>query len=202
MAKSVLGVEFGSSRIKICEVKNDAVVRFVKEDMPENIVVGGEVVAWEALADFVGSVMKANHFNTKQIHLVIPDTLTYTRRLTLPIMTAQQLKVNLPYEFHDFISDDKDNYIYDYAVVSVMKDENGSETGLDVLGVAAAKDLIEHYVELFRSRRMKLVNAAPQCLAYGCLVQKIEPELADKGFHYSRSRIFCDPDQYFLSGYF
>ena len=194
MAKNVLGIEFGSSRIKIAEMKGGSLSRFVTEDMPEHIVFNGEIVAWDALSDFLGEVMKKHHFNTKNVDVVVPDSLTYTRRLSVPLMTDAQLKVNLPYEFHDFISEDKDAYIYDYAIVGVEQDENGADVGLDVLAVAARKELIDRYCSLFRGLRMKAVMAAPQCLAYGALVRHLEPSLAEKDFiildlGYSATRI-------------
>ncbi len=182
MAKSILGFEFGSSRIKISEMKNGSLVRFVKEDMPENVVVRGEIVAWDALSELLGTVLKNNHFSSRRASLVIPDSLTYTRRLSVPLMTDAQLKVNLPYEFHDFISDDKDAYIYDYAVVGIESDENGTDTGLDVLAVAVRKDLIANYMNLFRNLKLKLVMAAPQCLAFGSLVRHIDPNLTNRDF--------------------
>ena len=52
--KNLLGIEFGSSRLKIAEVKGDKVVRFVKEDMPERIIQNGEIIAWDALQEFLG----------------------------------------------------------------------------------------------------------------------------------------------------
>ena len=194
MAKSILGIEFGSSRIKISEVKNGNVVRFVKEDMPENIIQGGEVDSWDALSEFMSQLIKKSRFGTKNVALVVPDSVTYTRRLSLPLMTAAQLKVNLPYEFRDFISDDKDAFIYDYAVVGIEQDENGTDTGLDVLAVAIRKELMENYRNLFHSLRMKLVMAAPQCLAFGSLINQIRPELSDRDFiildlGYSATRI-------------
>ena len=199
MAKNVLGIEFGSSRLKIAEVKGDRVVRFVKEDMPENIIQGGEIISWDALSDFLGQVIKKNKFGTKNVALVIPDGLTYTRRLSVPIMTEKQLKVNLPYEFHDFISDDKEAYIYDFAVVGIEQDENDNDTGLDILAVAVSKELMSNYIELFKRLRMKLVMAAPSCLSFGALMRHIEPELAtrdfailDLGYSATRINIFSD----------
>ena len=126
--KNLLGIEFGSSRLKIAEVKGDKVVRFVKEDMPERIIQNGEIIAWDALQEFLGEVFKKNKFTSKNVALVVPDTMTYTRRLSVPLMTEKQLKVNLPYEFHDFIAEGKENYIYDFAVVNVLQDENETDT--------------------------------------------------------------------------
>ena len=47
--------------------------------MPENIVLNGEVVAWDALSDFLAEILKTNRFSAKQVALVIPDSLTFTR---------------------------------------------------------------------------------------------------------------------------
>lgn len=199
MASGYLGVEFGSSRMKMAEVKNGRLVKFVKEDMPENIIRDGEIVSWDALSEFLKGVLKENKFSTNKVALVVPDNLTYTRRMTLPLMTVAQLKVNLPYEFHDFISDDKDAYIYDYAVIGIEQDENGNDTGMDVLGVAVSKELMNNYRQLFKTGRMKLMMAAPQCLAFSALVKHLNPEVAEKdyaildlGFSASRINIFSD----------
>ncbi len=182
MAKNILGIEFGSSRIKISEVKNGELVRFVAEDMPENIVFNGEVVAWDALSDFLSGVLKTNKFGAKQAALVVPESLTFTRRMSVPLMSDAQLKVNLPYEFRDFISEGKDAYIYDYAVAGIEQDENEKDAGLDVIAVAVRRDLMDHYQRLFKGLRLKLTMAAPECLAYGVLVNRLKPELAQRDF--------------------
>ena len=199
MAKGYLGIEFGSARLKMAEIKNGRLVKFVKEDMPENIIRDGEIVSWDALSEFLKGVLKENKFSTNRVALVVPDNLTYTRRMSLPLMTAAQLKVNLPYEFHDFISDEKDAYIYDYAVIGIEQDENGNDTGMDVLGVAVSKELMNNYRLLFKACRLKLMMAAPQCLAFSALVRHLNPEVAshdyailDLGFSSSRINIFSE----------
>lgn len=194
MAKKVLGIEFGSSRVKIAVVRNKRLLRFVKEDMPENVVQGGEIVSWDALAEFMRRVIRKNHLGTNEACLVIPDTLTYTRRLSVPLMNANQLKVNLPYEFHDFIAEGKENFIYDYAVVGVNQDENGIDVGLDILGVAVSRELISNYMALFKRLKLKLTMAAPQCLAFGTLMKNLDESLEDKDYiildlGYSATRI-------------
>ncbi len=37
--------------------------------------------------------------------------------LRLPLMTEEQLRLNLPYEFHDYIGDEMDKYVFDYAMI-------------------------------------------------------------------------------------
>ena len=64
MAKrSFLGVEIGNSRLKLAETKNQRLVRFATEDMPDDIVRQGEIVQWEAMADFLKDSFKKNGFS-------------------------------------------------------------------------------------------------------------------------------------------
>ena len=78
--------------------------------------------------------------------------------------------MNLPYEFHDFVQGDKDQYFYDYAVVAVgegRKGEDGKEEPptLDLLAAATRKETIAAYRRMLRLAGMKLVRAVPECQA-------------------------------------
>ena len=93
MAKrSFLGVEIGNSRLKLAETKNQRLVRFATEDMPDDIVRQGEIVQWEAMADFLKDSFKKNGFSCKNAAVVVPDSIAYTRRTRMPPMSAAQLE--------------------------------------------------------------------------------------------------------------
>ncbi len=139
MANGLLGMEFGSSRLKIAEVRDHKVVRFATADMPDNIIRNGEIVSLDGLADVLQEVLKEQKFSSKKVCLAVPDAETIIRRLQFPLMTEAQLKVNLPFEFHDFITGEKEDYLFDYAMIGIESDESGKDTGMDLLGVAVSK---------------------------------------------------------------
>jgi type IV pilus assembly protein PilM len=199
MANGLLGMEFGSSRLKIAEVRDHKVVRFAAAEMPDNIVRNGEVVSMDGLSDFIQEVMKEQKFSGKKVCLSVPDAETIIRRLQFPLMTEAQLKVNLPFEFHDFISGEKDDYLFDSAMIGIESDESGKDTGMDLLGVAVRKQKMLDYQTMFRRIGLKLVKAAPASLAIGSLVNQLIPDTKNKdfavldlGYHTSDILMFSD----------
>ena len=39
----------------------------------------------------------------------------------MPLMTEEQLRLNLPYEFHDYIGGEMDKYVFDYAMIQTKE---------------------------------------------------------------------------------
>ena len=128
------------------------------------------------MTDFIKSKLKEHKINCKDVALVLPESVTYVRRFFMPYMTVQQLKFNLPFEFHDFITEDKDRYFYDYAVMEVVEEENDGvlSKSLDILGAAISKEAIEKYRTMLRRCGLKLRIAAPQPCAYQNMIHQYE----------------------------
>ncbi|NCB32315.1 MAG: hypothetical protein EOM64_00290 [Erysipelotrichia bacterium] len=172
MSKSILGIEFGAGRLKAAQMKNGVLERFMLFDMPEDTVHGDTLVAFDALSQFLNENVR-KQFKVRNVALVVPSSKCYVRRLSLPAMTVDQLKVNLPYEFRDVITEDKYNYIYDYSVFGIKTNEDGKPKEMDLMAAAVSRETIENYTEMFARAHMKLVKAAPQELAMGALVRKV-----------------------------
>ncbi len=95
-------------------------------------------------------------------------------------MTQSQLKLNLPYEFRDFISENSDNYFYDYAVIDIQKDGAGTPKTMRLLAAAVSKDLVHNYANLCRWAGLKLVTAIPPEMAYTNLLRRFNPKDGSK----------------------
>lgn len=54
--------------------------------------------------------------------LVNGTQIKKTAMVTMPLMTADQLVYNLPYEFRDYITDELKNYIFDYAMMTTQEE--------------------------------------------------------------------------------
>lgn len=82
-------------------------------------------------------------------------------------MTEKELRLNLPYEFRDYISQGKDRYVYDYAMLGMRNDADGQPEGMDLLAVAAPKRSHRRLYRDVPSRRyLKLKVALPEQAAY------------------------------------
>ena len=188
--KNKLGIDIGDSVIKF--VFNDSCLTI---DTPDNAVKDGSLVTFDAMADLIKETVKENGIKQKNVCLIIPDENVFLNRLHMPKMNEKQLMVNLPYEFKELVGNNKDDYLYDYAVID-------NSDGLELLAAAVEKSLIEKYSEMFTTAGLKLVKALPRQLAISNLLRKTDNS-GDVGFldlGYSHTRIDIYNNYYFNAG--
>ncbi len=154
----VVGVDIGDYRIKISYIVKGKIKEFFYENIPDNAVKGGMIQYWDAMAEFLRDTFKAHKLRCKSVIFSVPVNGVYVRTVDLPLMTVKQLELNLPFEFHDYISDDTDKYFYDYAVI-----ERGDKN-MKLLAVACSKELIERYRTLAKNAKLNAVGLVPDVI--------------------------------------
>ena len=100
------------------------------------------------------------------------------------MMDVDQLAVNLPYEFRDYLTQNKDKYWYDYSVNRIIEQEEASGDSqeaaeaaqkvqsLDLTAAAVEKQVIEDYRAMFRRAGLKLETAIPVECAYQNVIRR------------------------------
>ena len=127
MGKTYTGVDIGDSSIKLAVSDGQSVSKVAIEMLPEGLVADGRIVSHDAMADFIKSVVRSIGGVSKDVAFVVPGSDSLFRRLSLPAMTEKELRLNLPYEFRDYISQGKDRYVYDYAMLGMRNDADGQK---------------------------------------------------------------------------
>lgn len=130
----------------------------------------------EAMAEFLKRVLKENRISVRRAAVLLPASQVFVQISELPAMTQNQLKLNLPYEFRDFIANNRENYFYDYAVIDIQKDEAGVPKTMRLLSAAVSKELVHNYANLCRWAGLKLVTAIPVEMAYTNLLRRFTPK--------------------------
>ena len=76
------------------------------------------------MAEVIRDAARKNKINAKDCALALHSRDVFTRRITVPAMTRRRSWASiLPFEFRDYIADDKDKYSFDYAVLGMQRDE-------------------------------------------------------------------------------
>ncbi len=176
MSRSMIGLDFGSCALKAAVWDGGKITRMVEEPMPDQMVRGGVVTSPEAMAEFLKRVLKENRISVRRAAVLLPSSQVFVQLSELPMMTQNQLKLNLPYEFRDFISENRDNYFYDYAVIETRRDETGAPKTMRLLAAAVSKELVRNYYNLCRWAGLKLVTAIPVEMAYTNLIRRFTPK--------------------------
>ncbi|MFR4804414.1 MAG: pilus assembly protein PilM [Eggerthellaceae bacterium] len=197
MEQTYTGVDIGDSSIKLAVSDGQSVSKVAIEMLPEGLVADGRIVSHDAMADFIKSVVRSIGGVSKDVAFVVPSSDSLFRRLSLPAMTEKELRLNLPYEFRDYISQGKDRYVYDYAMLGMRNIADGQPEGMDLLAVAAPKQAIADYTEMFRRAGLKLKVALPEQAAYQNLVGGNPRALAnccviDFSHHMTKLHFFLD----------
>lgn len=186
MAKRILGIDIGSSTLKLALCEGNKILRMAEEHMPDNLVSDGRIISPEAMADFLKTAIKKNKLRNRLCAVILPAAQVFVRQTELPLMSEDQLRLNLPYEFRDYISDERDKYFYDYYVVNVENDAEGEPAKLELVAAAARKELIASYNSICRWAGMKLVSAIPMEMALVNLIRRSasssEGELGEQCF--------------------
>ncbi|WP_080800932.1 type II secretion system protein GspL [Arabiibacter massiliensis] len=174
MAKLYTGIDIGAERLKMAVCNEQSVVQVAVEEVPASLVRDGRVTSFEALTEVVRNAARKNKVGAKDCALVLHSNDVFTRRITVPAMTVEELSLNLPFEFRDYIADDKDKYNFDYAVLGMKRDAAGTPVEMDILAAAVPAETIEAYSSMLRRAGFRLKSAAPDIMAYANLIAAYE----------------------------
>jgi len=188
MAKGLIGINV--NMVEATMVQSNGNIYF--KQVPDNLVGKDEIVSPELLARFLKTCKKNGKIGAKDVALVLPEKNTYFRVINTPVMTDEQIKLNLPYEFKNYVGNDSVKYNYDYYVDEVTKDKDGKATGLRLVAAATLRETTEQYAEIFKRAGLNLVSAIPQEVALINLMKqhKFKKECAVIGVGYEYTNIY------------
>lgn len=196
MAKNILGIDIGHSQLKLALLNGSNIKKIAYATIPENLVRGGRVVSIEAMAEFIKETCKKNDISARCVSIALPDSLVYERQVNLPKMTREQLLVNIPYEFKVYISDELQNYNFDYSMITPIEELKKPETtSMDLLAFAVSKELVDEYKLMIRKAGMKLISVIPEACAFQSLIRvaKLKQKeycILDLGYQSTRLMMF------------
>ena len=183
--KTYLGIDIGYDTLKLILVRGGEIRKAVCAGMPERLVREGRILSMETMAELLRSTMKKAGIRASQAALVLPDEVTFTRSLTMPFMTAEQLEFNLPYEFRDYIDEDLKKYVFDYAMITpkekLLTMQAGEGAEMELIASAVSRELIGEYREMLRKAGLELAICAPRISALSSLIRAREAEAKETG---------------------
>ncbi len=174
---SILGVSCGHGRLALSLVKNGKLKKSMWMDVEESILDRSEIKSTRLFAELLKDTMKEHGMTCKKAAFGIPDTDVFTRTITMPMMTDEQIRLNIPYEFRDFIQGELKEYIFDYAYIPELTklDESGKEV-ITLYTAAMPKQKLQEIQEMFKMAGMQLVKALPKVCSFESILRLLPTE--------------------------
>ncbi|MDD5168024.1 MAG: type IV pilus assembly protein PilM [Syntrophales bacterium] len=147
--KQVVGLDIGSSSLKLMEIVDSGtesiVNRFIQAPLERGIIVDGSIVELSKLVDAIRDLLRNSGCQRKGIVTSLSGHSVIVKKATFPLMEDHELRETIHDEAGKYLPfDSMDEVSFDFQVLG-QNEYNANQ--LDVIIVAAKKDIIESYVE-------------------------------------------------------
>jgi type IV pilus assembly protein PilM len=151
-AKSLVGLDIGSSSVKAIELKPAGkgfrVSAIGVESVPPDSIVDGAIIDGGAVADAVRRLFANKKFKAKDVVASLSGNSVIVKKITLPTMTAAELGESIYWEAEQYIPFDIQDVNLDYEILDAGTASQDAQGSMEVLLVAAKKDKIADYTNV------------------------------------------------------
>lgn len=161
--KIKVGFDLGNTSLKIAVHKKGTVTGY-EVPLPEHLMEEDTITMPHAFSAFLKKTKKELHLPGGPAGLCLPSSQVICRLVSMPRMTTDQLMLNLPHEFSDFIHGKPHQYHCDYALCEDPAPLPGETDSPELTMMAAAveKQLVQQYIRMFASGGFSLRLMLPQ----------------------------------------
>ncbi len=146
-AKSLVGLDIGSSAVKAVELKPAGkaykVSAFGSEVVPPDSIVDGAIIDGGVVAEAIRRLFTGLGIKTKDVAASLSGNAVIVKKITLPVMTESELAESIYWEAEQYIPFDIQDVNLDYQILD--RGTEGGKGTMDVLLVAAKKEKIADY---------------------------------------------------------
>jgi type IV pilus assembly protein PilM len=149
-AKSMIGLDIGSSSVKAVEISMKGKGREFElthmgiAKLPNEAIVQGAFLNSSAISDAIREAIENGKIKSKYVASAVSGHSVIVKKVSLPTMTRAELDEQIRWEAEQYIPFDVNEVNLDFQIL----DSQSNEGQMDVLLVAAKKDLIDDYVQV------------------------------------------------------
>jgi len=188
MAKSLIGID-----VSLIETNMVGSGKTAYSQVPTNLIKNNEIVSPESMSKYLKDLKKKLGASGKNVGIVLPQNAAFYRTINCPVMSDDQVRLNLPYEFRNFVGNDSVKYSYDYFVDSIENGEDGEPKTLHLVAAAGLKSICTDYARVLKRAGLKLSLALPYEVCLINLMKKTadpEKEYCLIGLDYDYTNIY------------
>jgi len=147
---SLVGLDIGSSSVKAVEIAMKGRNRGFElkslgiAPLAPEAIVQGVFLNSSAIVDAIRQAIDSGRIKTKEVAAAVSGHSVIVKKVSLPTMTRDELEDQIQWEAEQYIPFDVNEVNLDFQIL----DTSEGEGQMDVLLVAAKKDLIDDYVQV------------------------------------------------------
>jgi type IV pilus assembly protein PilM len=149
LARVGVGLDIGTSSIKIIELEGGAPIRlnrFGRIPLPEGALVGGVVKDSDAVSQSITEAFQTLQIKHKQVQVAIAGQAVVVRNIKIPEMAEAEIGAALRWEAERYVPFPVEQCIMDFAVLH----RDPAQRELEVMLVCAHNDIINSHLEVLQ----------------------------------------------------
>ncbi len=161
------GIDLGNSAFKVCEAKrsdNSFVIEALgSSDIPGSLLENQSDQGLENIAERINEVVKASGIKTKAVVMSLPETIIFSRLVTLPKMKDKEVDEAIHWAIKPLVP-----VPLETLNVSFLKIDDVQKTGKEFSNwyvVAAPKDVVQRYQVMMNKTKFELLAIETEALA-------------------------------------
>jgi len=147
-SKSIIGLDIGSSSVKAVELsvksKGVELINMGVAPVPPEAIVQGAFLNSGAITEAIQQAVREAGIKTKMVATAVAGHSVIVKKISLPTMSREELEESIRWEAEQYIPFDINEVNLDFQIL----DTGDGEGQMDVLLVAAKKDLIDDYIQV------------------------------------------------------
>jgi type IV pilus assembly protein PilM len=157
MAKNCIGLDLGSSAVKVTQIKKSRagfqLLNFGIEPVPPDTIVDGAILNHTGVVEAVRALFDRLKIRQKEVALAISGNALIIKKIFVPAMTPDELEEQVPWEAEHHIPFNKNDVEIDYQALG-GKNAQGQ---MELLLVAAKKEVVADYAQVAREANLNPV---------------------------------------------
>ncbi len=147
--KNVIGLDIGTSSIKLVELSEGKTGYRLQSlgisPLPPEAIVDGALMDSVTIIDAIKELVRSAKTKTKEVVTSVSGHSVIVKKVTLPFMSRAELEESIKWEAERYIPFDINDVNLDFQILGT---ESENPEVMDVLLVAAKKDIINDYVSV------------------------------------------------------
>jgi type IV pilus assembly protein PilM len=174
-SNQILGVDIGTNSIKLCLLKKTKAGDFVLSKMAsksydKDLLHDGNIIDTVYLAHELKSLVGANAIPTRTAASALSSYSVITKRVTMPLLDTEALESSIRLEVENIIPFPLKEIYYNYYMMGTDEEKEGM---MNLLIVAAKKEIVDGYIETFDLAGLDLTVLDVDIFAVTNLIEQI-----------------------------
>lgn len=155
MAHNCIGLDIGSSSVKIVQLKETSkgiqLRNFGIEPLPPQTIVDGSIMNQAAVVEAIRSLKSTLKLKVREVATAISGHSVIIKKIKVPPMTPEELEEQIPWEAEHHIPFSKDDVEIDHHLLSAQ----GPQGQMELMLVAAKKEVVSDFMMLIREAKLQ-----------------------------------------------